>query len=57
MTNAYIYSRIEGVSYPGITPDNDHEVRGMYVTGLTGKPEANMTHRNVAQIVLSPCCY
>jgi hypothetical protein len=27
--------------YPGITPDPDHEVRGMYVTGLT---DANMHH-------------
>ncbi|KAI0379980.1 BtrG-like protein [Hypomontagnella monticulosa] len=33
--------RIQGVSYPGITPDDDHEVRGMYVTGLT---DANMHH-------------
>lgn len=30
--------------YPGITPDKDHEVRGMYVTGLT---DAHMFHLDV----------
>jgi len=31
--------RVKHADYPGITPDSDHEVRGMYVTGLTS---ANM---------------
>ena len=30
--------------YPGITLDPDHEVRGMYVTGLT---DANMHHLDI----------
>lgn len=33
--------RVKDADYPGITPDEDHEVRGMYVTGLT---DANMYH-------------
>ncbi|KAI1365377.1 AIG2-like family-domain-containing protein [Xylaria arbuscula] len=33
--------RVKYADYPGITPDPDHEVRGMYVTGLT---DANMYH-------------
>ncbi|KAI0457850.1 AIG2-like family-domain-containing protein [Xylaria acuta] len=33
--------RVKFADYPGITPDPDHEVRGMYVTGLTS---ANMYH-------------
>lgn len=39
MANTFIHSRIKHADYPGITPDPDHEVRGMYVTGLTN---ANM---------------
>ncbi|KAJ1329111.1 gamma-glutamylcyclotransferase [Microdochium nivale] len=27
--------RVKHADYPGITPDAEHEVRGMYVTGLT----------------------
>ncbi|TGJ86463.1 hypothetical protein E0Z10_g2319 [Xylaria hypoxylon] len=34
-------SRIKLADYPGITPDPGHDVRGVYVTGLT---EANMYH-------------
>lgn len=34
-------SRVEYADYPGITPDPNHEVRGVYVTGLTS---ANMYH-------------
>ncbi|OTB05773.1 hypothetical protein M426DRAFT_319453 [Hypoxylon sp. CI-4A] len=33
--------RVQGEDYPGITPDENHEVRGTYVTGLTG---ANIYH-------------
>ncbi|KAI2473783.1 BtrG-like protein [Annulohypoxylon bovei var. microspora] len=33
--------RVIGVDYPGIIPDKDHEVRGMFVTGLTS---TNMYH-------------
>ncbi|KAI0913374.1 AIG2-like family-domain-containing protein [Ustulina deusta] len=33
--------RVKFADYPGITPDSGHEVRGMYVTGLT---DANMYH-------------
>ena len=33
------YRRVQYADYPGITPDPDHTVRGMYVTGLT---EANL---------------
>ncbi|KAI1075257.1 AIG2-like family-domain-containing protein [Whalleya microplaca] len=32
---------VKDADYPGITPDSDHEVRGMYVTGLT---DANLYH-------------
>ncbi|KAI2608325.1 AIG2-like family-domain-containing protein [Hypoxylon fragiforme] len=37
----YCRRRVKNVDYPGITPDEDHEVRGMYVTGLS---DANMYH-------------
>ncbi|KAI0503346.1 AIG2-like family-domain-containing protein [Xylaria bambusicola] len=33
--------RVTFADYPGVIPDPDHEVRGMYVTGLT---DANMYH-------------
>ncbi|KAI0446627.1 AIG2-like family-domain-containing protein [Xylaria telfairii] len=33
--------RVKFADYPGITPDPNHEVRGVYVTGLT---DANMYH-------------
>lgn len=39
LTNPLIHRRVDSADYPGITPDPNHEVRGMYVTGLT---EANM---------------
>lgn len=41
MANTYLHSRVQFADYPGITPDPNHEVRGMYVTGLT---DANMFH-------------
>ncbi|KXJ92733.1 AIG2-like family-domain-containing protein [Microdochium bolleyi] len=37
--HGYCRRRVQYADYPGITPDADHEVRGMYVTGLTA---ANM---------------
>ncbi|KAI0408137.1 AIG2-like family-domain-containing protein [Xylaria palmicola] len=37
--HGYCRRRVRFADYPGITPDPDHEVRGMYVTGLTS---ANM---------------
>ncbi|KAI1106094.1 BtrG-like protein [Jackrogersella minutella] len=36
--------RVVNADYPGITPDENHEVRGMYVTGLT---DANMYHLDI----------
>ncbi|KAI1188833.1 AIG2-like family-domain-containing protein [Nemania serpens] len=39
--HGYCRRRIKFADYPGITPDPNHEVRGMYVTGLTA---ANMQH-------------
>ncbi|KAI1500908.1 AIG2-like family-domain-containing protein [Biscogniauxia marginata] len=39
--HGYCRRRINGADYPGIIPDSDHVVRGMYVTGLT---DANMFH-------------
>ncbi|KAI8633145.1 AIG2-like family-domain-containing protein [Xylariaceae sp. FL1651] len=39
--HGYCRRRVQHADYPGITPDDDHEVRGMYVTGLTS---ANMYH-------------
>ncbi|KAK6952306.1 hypothetical protein Daesc_006841 [Daldinia eschscholtzii] len=39
--HGYCRRRVQFADYPGITPDPDHEVRGMYVTGLT---DANMHH-------------
>ncbi|TRX95318.1 hypothetical protein FHL15_003649 [Xylaria flabelliformis] len=33
--------RVKWADYPGVIPDPNHEVRGMYVTGLT---DANMYH-------------
>jgi hypothetical protein len=41
LTGPNFGSRVKHADYPGITPDADHEVRGMYVTGLT---DANMYH-------------
>ncbi|KAI1776139.1 BtrG-like protein [Hypoxylon cercidicola] len=37
--HGYCRRRVNHEDYPGIFPDKDHEVRGMYVTGLT---DANM---------------
>ncbi|KAI0540936.1 AIG2-like family-domain-containing protein [Xylaria digitata] len=37
----YCRRRVKFADYPGITPDPNHEVRGVYVTGLT---DANMYH-------------
>lgn len=37
--HGYCRRRVSFADYPGIFPDKDHEVRGMYVTGLT---DANM---------------
>lgn len=37
----YCRRRVKYADYPGITPDPDHSVRGVYVTGLT---DANMYH-------------
>ncbi|KAH9909804.1 AIG2-like family-domain-containing protein [Xylariomycetidae sp. FL2044] len=39
--HGYCRRRVEYCDYPGIIPDPEHEVRGMYVTGLT---DANMYH-------------
>ncbi|KAF3064680.1 Protein AIG2 [Daldinia childiae] len=39
--HGYCRRRVQFADYPGITPDPNHEVRGMYVTGLT---DANMFH-------------
>lgn len=39
LLHGYCRRRVKYADYPGIFPDNDHEVRGMYVTGLT---DANM---------------
>jgi hypothetical protein len=41
MLHGYCRRRVKHADYPGITPDQAHEVRGMYVTGLT---DANMYH-------------
>ncbi|KAI1765582.1 BtrG-like protein [Hypoxylon sp. FL1150] len=37
--HGYCRRRVTYADYPGIFPDKDHEVRGVYVTGLT---DANM---------------
>ncbi|KAI1339028.1 AIG2-like family-domain-containing protein [Xylariaceae sp. FL0016] len=42
--HGYCRRRVKLADYPGIIPDTDHEVRGMYVTGLT---DANMHHLDV----------
>ncbi|KAI1129442.1 AIG2-like family-domain-containing protein [Nemania abortiva] len=39
--HGYCRRRVKWADYPGITPDPEHEVRGVYVTGLTS---ANMKH-------------
>ncbi|KAI0849926.1 BtrG-like protein [Daldinia vernicosa] len=39
--HGYCRRRVQFADYPGITPDPNHEVRGMYVTGLT---DANIFH-------------
>ncbi|KAI1180922.1 AIG2-like family-domain-containing protein [Nemania sp. FL0916] len=39
--HGYCRRRVKFADYPGITPDAGHEVRGVYVTGLTS---ANMYH-------------
>ncbi|CAJ2507488.1 Uu.00g086740.m01.CDS01 [Anthostomella pinea] len=39
--HGYCRRRIKHAEYPGITPDPEHEIRGVYVTGLT---DANMYH-------------
>ncbi|GAW25577.1 putative disease resistance protein [Rosellinia necatrix] len=39
--HGYCRRRVQFADYPGMTPDQEHEVRGMYVTGLT---TANMYH-------------
>ncbi|KAI0398220.1 AIG2-like family-domain-containing protein [Xylariaceae sp. FL0594] len=39
--HGYCRRRVEHADYPGIIPDPEHQVRGMYVTGLT---DANMHH-------------
>lgn len=41
LLHGYCRRRVEYADYPGITPDPNHEVRGVYVTGLTS---ANMYH-------------
>ncbi|KAI0012802.1 AIG2-like family-domain-containing protein [Xylariaceae sp. FL0662B] len=41
MLHGFCRRRVQDADYPGITPDSDHEVRGMYVTGLT---DANIFH-------------
>ncbi|KAJ8131408.1 hypothetical protein O1611_g2218 [Lasiodiplodia mahajangana] len=41
MLPGYCRRRVKYADYPGITPDPEHEVRGVYVTGLTN---ANMYH-------------
>ncbi|KAJ8122369.1 hypothetical protein ONZ43_g1418 [Nemania bipapillata] len=39
--HGYCRRRVQYADYPGIIPDPDHEVRGVYVTGLTS---ANLYH-------------
>ncbi|KAI1491113.1 AIG2-like family-domain-containing protein [Biscogniauxia mediterranea] len=39
--HGYCRRRVQHADYPGIIPDADHVVRGMYVTGLT---DANIFH-------------
>lgn len=39
--HGYCRRRVKCADYPGITPDPEHSVRGVYVTGLT---DANMYH-------------
>ncbi|KAK9775591.1 hypothetical protein SCAR479_07697 [Seiridium cardinale] len=41
LLHGYCRRRVRDADYPGITPDPDHEVRGMLVTGLTS---ANIYH-------------
>ncbi|KAI1827560.1 AIG2-like family-domain-containing protein [Xylaria intraflava] len=41
MLHGYCRRRVKHADYPGITPDPKHEVRGVYVTGLT---DANIFH-------------
>lgn len=40
----YIRRRVRGADYPGITPDKDHKVFGMYASGLTN---ANMNKLDI----------
>ncbi|XXH00243.1 hypothetical protein Hte_006585 [Hypoxylon texense] len=42
--HGYCRRRVGFADYPGIIPDKDHEVRGMYVTGLT---DANMNKLDI----------